>query len=185
MFRPEKRALLLSGGPGVGKTTIIKEAVAHVGGAAGGFYTEEIREQGVRQGFRLVTLAGEVATLAHISIGGAYRVSRYGVDVEGLERVGVTALREAIRSSELVVVDEIGKMELFSSAFREAVLEALEGGKRLLGTIMSKPHPWADRLKRRPEVEVVMVTRENRGRVLESVTGWLGQLAGGASFQNP
>ena len=119
-----KRVCLLTGGPGVGKTTIIKRALERARISAGGFFTEEIRAVGVRQGFRIVTLDGESATLSHTDIGSPYRVGKYGVDIEALERVGVAAIREAVRQHELVVIDEIGKMELFSSVFKEAVEEA-------------------------------------------------------------
>ncbi|MFQ5987800.1 MAG: NTPase, partial [Dehalococcoidia bacterium] len=168
-----KKACLLTGGPGVGKTTIIKQAIGNLQGKAGGFFTEEIRAGGVRQGFRIVTLEGQSATLAHIDIKSPYRVSKYGVDMEGLDRVGVAALRVATRECDLVVVDEIGKMELFSPSFREAVLEAIDGGKRVLGTIMLTSHPWADRIKRHPNVALISVTRMNQRQVLEQVLAWL------------
>ncbi|MDI6815242.1 MAG: nucleoside-triphosphatase, partial [Dehalococcoidales bacterium] len=76
-----KQVYLLTGRPGTGKTSIIKQAVAKMKGRAGGFYTEEIRSQGVREGFRLVTLDGQSAILAHIDIHSQYRVSKYGVDI--------------------------------------------------------------------------------------------------------
>ena len=157
----------------MGKTTIIKQAVAKFSGKAGGFYTEEIRNRGVREGFRIITLDGQNAILAHIAISSQHRVSKYGVDIASLERVGVAALQQAIYERELVVVDEIGKMELFSSHFQNAVLAAIESGKKVLGTIMLNPHPWADRIKYQPEVAVVIVTRANRNQVLEGVLEFL------------
>jgi len=159
---PLKTALLLTGRPGTGKTTIIRKVLARLPGQAGGFYTEEVREAGQRVGFCLVTLGGERATLAHVSLRSPYRVAKYGVDLEALERVGVRALREASRSCNYVVVDEIGKMELFSAAFREEVLEAVEGGKVVLGTIMSASHPWADIIKDHPAVLLLPVSEGNR-----------------------
>jgi len=168
-----KKVCLLSGGPGVGKTTIIKQAIGNLRGKAGGFYTEEIRAGGVRQGFRIVALEGESAILAHIDIKSPHRVSKYGVDVEGLDKVGVSALRQATRECDLVVIDEIGKMELFSPSFREAVMEAIESEKRVLGTIMLSPHPWADEIKRHPDVAVIPVTRINRSQVLQQVLKWV------------
>jgi len=100
-------------------------------------------------------------------------VGKYGVDLAGLETVGVVAVRQAIQDKQVVVIDEIGKMELFSEAFRRLVLEALESGKKVLGTIMIKPHPWADEIKRRPDVEVVWLTRENRQQVLLQTRNFL------------
>ena len=119
------------------------------------------------------TLAGEQATLAHMSLSGPPRVGKYGVDIASLERVGVAALRQAIAQDDLVVVDEIGKMELFSGAFREAVIEALSGDKRVLGTIMLAPHPWADNVKSMPQVRLLLLTRSNRQQVKEEIMSWL------------
>ncbi|MGB3904128.1 MAG: nucleoside-triphosphatase, partial [Anaerolineae bacterium] len=112
------RTILLTGRPGVGKTTVIKKALDRLEGRAGGFYTAEIRESGRRQGFKIVTLDGQEGILSHVDIRGQPRVSRYGVNLGDLEEVGVAALRRAIAEADLIVVDEIGKMELFSEAFR-------------------------------------------------------------------
>ena len=176
-----KRACLLTGEPGVGKTTLIKQAVETAQARAGGFYTEEIRVSGARRGFKIVTLDGESAILAHADFESPHRVSKYGVDVEGLERVGVAALRDAIRDCDLVVIDEIGKMELCSPAFREAATQALDSGKLVLGTIMAARHPVADDIKRHPDVTVVAVTRANRQRVLEGLADWLRAATGGSA----
>jgi len=170
---PTKRALFLTGGPGVGKTTIVREALARAAASAGGFYTEEIRSGGVRHGFRIITLDGRSAVLAHVDIKSRYRVSKYGVSLEGLEGVGVAAIRQAIQRSAVVVIDEVGKMELCSPSFKEAVTEALTSGRKVLGTIMLAPHPWADAVKRCPEVEVVVVTQANRHQMAERVRRWL------------
>ena len=168
-----KPVYLLTGKPGTGKTSLIKQAVAELEGRAGGFYTEEIRSQGTRLGFRRVTLDGHEAILAHTDFNKRFQVGKYGVDVESLDRVGVSALRKAAEQCDLVVVDEIGKMELFSADFREAVLEIIGGGKRVLGTIMLHANPWADAIKRQPQVILVTVTRASYQQVLEDLRDWL------------
>ena len=104
-----KKALLLTGPPGCGKTTLILRAAERLGERAGGFYTTEVRQSGKRVGFNIVTLDGARATLSHVTLSSPHQVGRYGVDVEALERVGVAALRKAARSRLVVVVDEIGK----------------------------------------------------------------------------
>jgi nucleoside-triphosphatase len=163
------KTILLTGRPRVGKTTIIKEVVKRLPGRAGGFYTEEIKECGQRQGFRIVTLDGQEGILAHVNVRSRHRVSRYGVDVADLERVGVTAIQHAIVASDYIVIDEIGKMELFSTAFKEAVLAAVESDKWVLGTIMLGSHPWADAIKSRPQVNLVKITKANRDTAVQIV----------------
>ncbi len=168
-----KQVYLLTGIPGTGKTSLIKQVVAEMGGKAGGFYTEEIRSQGIRKGFRLVTLDGQSAILAHVKSQSRYRVGKYGVDIGSLDQVGVPALLKATQQCDLVVIDEIGRMELFSANFRKTVLEIIDSGKKLLGTIMQSPNPWADAIKRRPQVDLVPVTGSNYQQVLEGVKHWL------------
>ena len=168
-----KPVYLLTGRPGVGKTSLIKQAIAGIKGRVGGFYTEEIRSQGVREGFRLVTLDGQTATLAHVNFKSPYRVSKYGVDIESLDKVGVSALNQATQECDLVVVDEIGKMELFSPRFRETVQGIINSGKRLLGTIMLSPNPYADAIKRQPQVNLITVTRASHEPVLKELRDWL------------
>jgi len=168
-----KQVYLLTGRPGTGKTSLIKQAIAGVRGKVGGFYTEEIRSGGVREGFRLVSLDGQEAILAHIDTPSPYRVSKYGVDIDSLDRVGVAALNQAAKECNLVVVDEIGKMELFSANFREAIWQIINSGKKVLGTIMFQANPRADAIKRQPQVNLVEVTRANYHRVLAELLVWL------------
>ncbi len=167
--------LLLTGRPGIGKTTVIKTVVESLGEQAGGFYTEEIRGPGGRKGFRLVTLEGQEAVMAHVTLKGKGRprVGRYGVDARAIERVGVTALRQAMQKGQIVVVDEIGKMELFCGPFKEAVLQAMGGPHTVVATAMAKPNPWVDSLKVMPQVEVWEVTVKNRDGMVERVIKWL------------
>jgi len=168
-----KRALLLTGKPGTGKTALIKEAIARTKVRGGGFYTEEIRAGGIRQGFRIVTLDGQEAVLAHVNISSPYQVGKYKVDIDSLNRVGVSALRQALKESDLILIDEIGKMELLSPQFREAVTQAIGSGKKVLGTIMLNPHPFAEEIKRRLEVRTPLVTRNNRDEVMGEILNWL------------
>jgi len=167
------QALLLTGAPGTGKTTIVRDALSASRASTGGFYTEEIRQGSARLGFQIVTLDGSRAVFAHVDFRGQQRVGKYGIDVACLERLAIPTMRRAILECDIVVVDEIGKMELLSSSFRDALMEALNRGKRLLGTIMLHPHPFADQIKRDPRVRVVLLSRSNRQRVFDMVTDWL------------
>ena len=114
--------VLITGFPGVGKTTLIKklsetmETLHTVG-----FFTTEIRIGGVRKGFELISLDGEKACLSHVDIKGPYRVGKYGVDVAEFESFldGIAWQRPEVRA---VIVDEIGKMECLSRKFREFIV---------------------------------------------------------------
>ncbi|RLC60509.1 MAG: AAA family ATPase, partial [Chloroflexi bacterium] len=76
--------MFLSGKPGTGKTSLIKEAIARTRTKVGGFYTEEIRSSGIRQGFKIITLDGKEATLAHVNFSSPFQVSKYKVDIDSL-----------------------------------------------------------------------------------------------------
>lgn len=167
------KVLLLSGKPGTGKTSLIKEAIDRVKIEAGGFYTQEIRSAGVRQGFKIITLDGKEAILAHINISSPYQVSKYNVDIDRLNEVGISAIQQALKQNDLIVIDEIGKMELLSPQFQEVVLQAMQSGKKVLGTIMFTSHPFADEVKRHPEVTTLVVSGANRNEVLSEILAWL------------
>jgi nucleoside-triphosphatase len=168
-----KRAYLLTGKPGVGKTSLIKEFIPLLVGRAGGFYTEEVREHGSRTGFIIRTLDGVTGTLASVRQAGPLRVGRYGVDVKSLDMVGVAAIRAALQTRDVIIIDEIGKMELLSENFRKVMLEALESGRKVLGTILLAHHRHADYIKRRPDVEILELTVHNRDQVKNRILAWL------------
>lgn len=154
--------VLLTGRPGVGKTTLIRTIAAHVKDCQpAGFYTEEIRLEGVRKGFRLVSLDGRQQILAHVEIHGPYRVSRYGVDVIGFERL-LEQLDLRHLPSPVIVIDEIGKMECFSTRFQEEVTGLLDSSKLVMATIALKGNGFIQGIKQRPDCRLVTVTEANR-----------------------
>ena len=171
------QTLLLTGRPGIGKTTIIKAVIAQLGDRAGGFYTEEILGPGGRKGFRLITLDGHSAVIAHIDFKSRSQVGRYDVKVEAIDRLGAGAIRSAVEHNPIVIIDEIGKMELFSSPFQSAVLKAVSSPKIVLAAAMLDDHPWLLALKSLPHVTVWEVTKVNRAKLAEQVLGWLQQQA--------
>jgi nucleoside-triphosphatase len=158
-------AILLTGHPGVGKTTTIKRILAQLARPAGGFYTEEIREGSARNGFKIVTLDGQAGVLAHVNIRSRYHVGRYGVDLSVVDMLAVESIRRAMAANQVVIIDEIGPMELFSSGFCQTVMEALQSSATVLGTIVKRRHPVADRIKALPTVSIVELTLENRDRI--------------------
>jgi nucleoside-triphosphatase THEP1 len=162
--------ILLTGKPGCGKTSLIKEVLTLLKDTkAEGFFTSEIREKGERKGFMITSLSGNEAVMAHVDFKGPYRVSKYNVSVENLEKIGVEALLTAIKNADLIVIDEIGKMELFSDKFKQATIEALDSPKRVLGTITQSDVGFAREIKGRKDTVVVEVTRNNREEVVRRI----------------
>ncbi|RLB05351.1 MAG: AAA family ATPase [Deltaproteobacteria bacterium] len=155
--------ILLTGPPGIGKTTVIQRTLKGIDLKAGGFFTQEMRREGRRIGFVLKTLEGEEGVLAHVDYKGKYRVGRYGVDLSLFEAMALPVLERALQEKEIIVIDEIGKMELLSQRFREVVIQILDQGQRhLLGVIHQKREPFADSIKKREDVEVTVVNYQNR-----------------------
>jgi len=174
--RDVNQKVLLTGRPGCGKTTLVKRVVKNLSQPAAGFYTEEIRDRGVRVGFRLVTLDGDEGVLAHVDLETPERLGKYGLDLSALETVGVSAIRDAVRARQLVVIDEIGPMEIRSAMFRDAVNEVLESDVALLATIFARSLPFTDAIKSRPDVTLVEVRADNREKLVSELPN---------TFRNP
>lgn len=156
--------IVLEGRPGAGKTTVAAKLVELLearGVAVSGFVTEELRAGGRRVGFTVRAFTGEKAILAHVRLDGPPRVGRYGVDLEAFERVALPALR-ALPRRGVVVVDELGKMELASQPFCEAVLALFAAPVDVVATVHVFRHPLTDALKARGDVERLQVSRATR-----------------------
>ena len=168
-----QRILLITGKPGIGKTTLICKVVAQLRHhRIGGFYTEEIREFGQRQGFRLVTFNGEQTIIAHVKFDHSYRVGKYGVDVTVIDHFAdsVIALDENI---DLYVIDEIGKMECLSRSFVYRVQQLIESNKPMLATVAKLGGGLIDAVKRRQQSELWELTHANRDILPSQAVEWL------------
>jgi len=137
---------------------------------AGGFYTQEIRERGQRAGFKIVTLDRREAMFAHVNFKTSERMGKYGLDLSAVERIGVAAVREAVHSRKLVVMDEIGPMEIRSATFRDAVDEAFDSGVSILATITARSLPFTDAIKKRSEITLIEVRADNREQLVPELT---------------
>ncbi|XP_024964620.1 cancer-related nucleoside-triphosphatase homolog [Cynara cardunculus var. scolymus] len=173
---------LVSGSPGVGKTTLIARVletlrISNPNLKIQGFFTREIRQGGERVGFEVVTLDGRTAPLASIHSSSAESirwptVGRYKVDVGSFESLALPEL-QIKEDTDLFVIDEVGKMELFSSLFFPTVLRVLESNKPFLATI---PIPKAGldipavvRLKNHPGATVFTLTTSNRDAMKDRI----------------
>jgi nucleoside-triphosphatase len=130
--------IIITGLPGVGKTTLIKGILHEIRSLNPiGFYTEEIRSKGIRTGFSLISVTGEKSILAAENIPSRFRVGKYGVDLVNFEKfIGNIPFRDP--ASRLIIIDEIGKMECFSKLFTDLVMELLSSNKLVIATVALK-----------------------------------------------
>ena len=173
---------LLEGPPKVGKTVAMRrlvELLREHGAAVSGFVTDEIRERDRRVGFVVRDVAGPEAVLAHQDFQTGVHVSRFGVNVPAFERVALPALRRAQETGGVVIIDELGRMELASAPFVKVVDALLAGSLPVVATVHVYEHPVTDALKRRADVQRVVVTEANRdelpAQLFWQLTGFAGR----------
>jgi nucleoside-triphosphatase len=169
------RILLLTGAPGVGKTTLLGRVLAALQEQrVGGFTTGEVREGGRRVGFRIVPHRGSERIMAHVERRGSPRVGRYGVDVKAIDEVA----RESLALDpqvEIYLVDEIGKMECFSQQFVLCMRNLFASEKTIVATIGRSSGGFIAAARSRPGAELWEVTPSNREALVKRVLTWLGQ----------
>lgn len=168
------RNILLTGKPGIGKTTIIQKVIERCPLITGGFITREIRKNGRRMGFSIDSIRSrhvdKNATpedilhgiLAHVDSKSPHRLGRYGVNVTEMERVGLTAMKEAVQKAQIIVIDEIGKMELYSPLFQKEIIRILDCALPLVGVIQQRRTPFLDTIRSRTDVSILNVLPDNR-----------------------
>ncbi len=162
-----KPLIFVTGRPGIGKTSVLLRATNDLksrGYEVGGMISREVREGGVRVGFEIVDFCtGKLGWLAHINQSTGPKIGKYRVNMSDLNSVGTSSILSAIANDDIIVIDEIGPMELFSQTFREAVVQAVESKKPLLGTIHHRLRdPVVDTIRTREDAEILKVTHDNR-----------------------
>lgn len=165
--------LFISGTPGVGKTTLIREVTLPYVERVGGFYTEEMRKGSKRWSFKLHAFSGQEGILAAKGLASPHKLDKYGVDLEVMETIGVPAMETAMAEKDLIVIDEIGAMEMMSEKFRETLIKCLNGSKPVLATIRHHSQPFSEELKRMSETNTLHLTRVNFPEIKTGVQLWL------------
>jgi nucleoside-triphosphatase len=164
-----KKNILITGQPGIGKTTFIKKLAGQLKDLHPlGFYTMEIREAGIRKGFELISLDGRKGILSHVDIKSPCRVSKYGVDVGRFETF-LDSIPLLDPTTSIVIIDEIGKMECFSGKFRSLVVDILDSDKLLVATIALKGSGMIADIKKRDDVKLFQVKQENRDPLVSEI----------------
>lgn len=167
MVSAEKRIILITGAPGSGKTTVLSKTVEALKGhgvSIGGMISREARDSCAREGFEVIDLnSGKHGWLAHVHQKTGPQVGKYRVNLSDLERIGVKAVTEATQKYDVIVIDEIGPMELFSPKFKQAVKAALKSSKVVLAVVHAKAKdPLISEAKGLAGAELFTVTVDNR-----------------------
>ena len=180
-----KRLMFVTGRPGVGKTSVLLRAADDLknrGYKIGGMISRDVREGGVRMGFEIMDFStGQRGWLAHVNQPTGPKVSKFRVNLTDLNAIGVNSILTAVRNEDIIIIDEIGPMELFSQAFREAVAQAMSSSRPVLGTIHLRARDTLiDAIKTREDAEILEVTYENRRqlhtRIVDKVVQFLQKL---------
>jgi nucleoside-triphosphatase len=164
-----KKNILVTGLPGVGKTTLIKKLAEVLNDLNPiGFYTAEIREDTIRRGFELIGLDGRRGLLSHIDIKSPYRVGKYKVDIKGFEDF-LQTIPFLNPSTRLIVIDEIGKMECLSDQFKKLISGLFDSEKQVIATIALKGSGFIEEVKRRHDIVLFEITKSNRNSLLSDI----------------
>ncbi len=152
--------IFLTGQPHCGKSTLL-EAIINKIPQKQGFLTKEIKENGTRTGFEIITASGEKATLASIQSTSPIRVSKYGVNISTFETMLSPLF--SFEKKDLLYIDEIGQMELYSDRFQDLVRSYLTAANPFIGTLSAVyDHSLIRKIRQMDDVKVVEVTAENR-----------------------
>ena len=170
----KKRLLFITGSPGTGKTSVLLKTVDVLkarGYSVGGVISREARVGWARVGFEILDLgSGRRGWLAHVNRNVGPRVGRYRVNLEDLDNIGANAIVNAVENFDVIAIDEIGPMELFSEKFKEAVRRAVECGKVVVGVVHWKVRDrLIEEVKKREDAEMIAVTYENRNKLHETI----------------
>jgi nucleoside-triphosphatase len=162
--------ILLSGEPRVGKTTAIKNIIQRIGKEnCVGFFTEEICNEAGRIGFDCVSLEGDRIKIADVSLESDIRIGRYGIDIDAFECFALNIINGARNTKKVIILDEIGPIQLMSAKFKQELWHLLKESQCILGTIFYQEHAEIDEIKRLPNIKIYNLNTENRNAITDVI----------------
>lgn len=159
--------ILITGPPGCGKSTLIEKVIRRIEKPMTGFFTREIKE-GRRVGFSIITLGGKRGVLAHQDIRSKHRVGKYGVNLDDIDHIAVPSMMPT-KPDEIVIIDEIGKMECLSPVFRQTLIKILDSKHRVIGSITQRGDRFIQKIKERGDIVLIHVSEKNRDSLANSL----------------
>lgn len=166
--------ILLTGVPGIGKSTIVDYVVKHTARRVYGTVGKEVLdEKKERVGFEAVALDSSHRTFAHLNefVDSPFQIGPFHVDVKAFDEFCVPELRKALSDDgSIVIIDEIGRMQAFSEIYMQTVRDLLNSQADVLATIVYDDEPWSREFKQHPEVIMITVTQDNRNELEKIVS---------------
>lgn len=167
------KVLLIAGASGSGKTALVRDIALARKNRIGGFYTEPIMAGRLRKGLMIRTFDGQDRMLASKTVKSNHTLGKFPVDLNALDNVGIPALRLALMSKDMIVIDEVGLLEAMSPRYKETLMEVFNSTKPILATIRSSPNPLTDRLKKMPDTQTLLLTKSNLSSIKLQIRKWM------------
>lgn len=165
----KNKHILLTGVPGVGKSTLLKKIIDNYTGSKVGIMTSAILKDGRRHNFNVETSSGCDGIIASVDFHSSRKVGKYGVNIQNLDKC-LPSISD-FDKDDLLYLDEIGTMQLYSSDFKKLALKYIDSSNRLIGTIKKRSDDeFITLIKKRDDVEIIDVTRQNRVILFDKIS---------------
>jgi nucleoside-triphosphatase len=152
--------VFITGPPRCGKSTLIERLVLRIEKPTTGFFTRQITEKGRRVGFSINTLDGKEGVLAHVNMKGRFKVGKYTVNLLDIDQIAVPSMLPST-PDDVIVIDEVGKMECFSPIFKQVLMKLLASEHQVIGSIAQKGDSFIQEIKARDDVLLFNVSRDS------------------------